>query len=203
MKTRWMLAALFTAASIGFFAGVGFSDDPKSGEDDMMKVMMELAKPGPAHAFMEPFVGDWDATSKMWMGPGEPEVSQGKSTMKWMLGGRFLHVTYEGTMQGMKFEGSGVIGYDNFKKQYENVWIDNLGTALNISKGKAGADGKSLVFTNVWDGPMGKIPGRMNYTILGKDKWKLEGWMTMGGKETKSMEMAFTRRKPAPSSDCR
>ncbi len=203
MKTRWMLCALFVAVAFGYFAGVGYSEDPAPDgpapeEDPMMKKMIELGKPGPMHKLMDHMVGEFDAASKSWMKPGEPTLAQGVAKNSWVHGGRYIQSSYSGPLAGMQYVGSGLMGFDNFKKQFQQVWIDNMSTSMSVSTGSLGKDGKTITLHYTWDGPMGKIPGRMAFTIHGKDSHKIESWATFDGKETKNMEMDFTRRLADP-----
>ncbi|MDJ0523462.1 MAG: DUF1579 domain-containing protein [Planctomycetota bacterium] len=201
MKTRWTTCALVMAIALGFFAGVGFSEDPKPDEDAAMKQMMALAKPGPSHKILMAMAGEWDTVMKHWMGPGEPNVTKGSATNTPALNGSFLRQEFSGDWSGMKMHGTGFMGYDNFKKRYEAVWLDNFGSHMNILQGSAGKDGKTITLTYTWDGPMGKIPQRLRYTIPGKDGHKLEGWMTMNGQEVKHMEITYTRKQKKPAGD--
>lgn len=205
MKTRWLVCALIAAASVGFFAGVGYSEDPQPSEDEMMKQMLELGKPGPMHKILKGMVGEWDTAMKVWMEPGkEPTLSKGRAVNRMILDGRYLHQQFVGSFSGMPHRGTGFIGHDNFGKKYQSIWIDNFSSAFSIAEGKAGEDGKSLHLTYEWDSPMGKIPGRYVWTITGKDSHRLEGWMSQGGQEMKSMEIDFTRKKKKVSKpDCR
>ena len=47
-------------------------DDKKTGEPDMMAMMMELAKPGDNHKLLEGVVGKWSYAVKFWMSPDAP-----------------------------------------------------------------------------------------------------------------------------------
>ncbi len=201
MQTRWYAVALIAAVSIGFFAGVGFSEDPQPSEDEMMKKMMELGKAGPAHKLFRSMVGEWDTVMKIWSKPGEPELSKGTASNELILDGRYLRQDFKGKYNGMPHHGTGFLGHDNFLKNYESVWLDNFGSSMLFSKGKANKDGKSFALSYTWEGPMGTMPGRMLYTITGKDGHTLEGWMTQGGQEVKHMEITFTRTKKA-AVDC-
>ena len=122
-------------------------------------------------------------------------MSRGSATNTIVLGGRFLHQRFSSTFQGMKHFGSGFLGHDNFKKTYQNMWVDNFGSGMTMSEGAGSEDGKSIELSTEWDSPMGKIPGRFRYTVTGPDSHVLEGWMTMGEQEMKSMEITFTRLK--------
>lgn len=208
MKTRWLLCALVAAGSIGFFAGTGFSEDPPAGppsDEQMMKMMEEYARPGPAQEAMKAFAGDWDVASKAWMKPGEdPMTSSGTSSSHMTFGGRYLRMTYSGDFMGKKFEGAGVMGFDNHLKQYQSVWYDTMSSGMMWSTGKTLDDG-TIEINGVWDGPMGKMDSRMQYKVVDKDTYVLTGWMKMEGMpgEMKHMELTFTRKKARASTRAR
>src|SRR5262249_52979692 len=82
-------------------------------EDQMMAEMMKLATPGPYHEMLKKFAGSWKTETKMWMGPGEPQVSEGTAEASMILGGRFLKQEAKGNFMGQPFEGFGLTGYDN------------------------------------------------------------------------------------------
>ena len=196
MTKRWLACAFVAVGAIGFLAGVGFSEDEPPSDEEMMKMMLELGQPGPQHEIFKSMAGEWTASAKFWMKPGEePQLTSGSATNTLVLGGRFLHQRFNGMFQGMKHFGSGFLGHDNFKKTYQNLWVDNFSSGMALSEGTGGEDGKSINLSYTWEGPMGKIPGRFTYTVTGKDSHKLEGWMTMGEQEMKSMEIVYTREK--------
>jgi hypothetical protein len=197
MKFRWLASAVLAAGLIGFLAGSGFSEDEAPSEEEMMKMMMELAQPGEPHQALQPFIGEWDVVSKSWMKPGEPpEVTSATCSSTWFLGGRFMKTHFEGDFHGQPFTGAGLVGYDNFKKHYTSIWVDTWSSGILPSTGSA-EDGV-ITLEHVWDGPIGKIPGRMVYEPGENDTWTLTGYMTMAGQEMKHMELTFTRKAAAP-----
>ncbi len=163
MKT--VRRAMFLALAISILAVAGGSvavaaGDSKGGQtppgmsQDEMNKMMALATPGAPHKAMDKLVGTWKTSIKMWMGPGDPQVSTGTATYQWLLGGRYMQEKQSATMNGMPFEGMGITGYDNAKKQYFNVWFDNMGTGVMNSTGQASDDGKGITFTGTTFDPM-------------------------------------------------
>src|SRR5262245_46798962 len=58
----------------------------------MMKQWQAVARPGKDHKLLDNFVGEWKTTTKIWMGgPGTPpSQTEGRSTIKWVLGNRFI-----------------------------------------------------------------------------------------------------------------
>lgn len=128
----------------------------KTGQMAQQEMMQEWAQPGPEHAELAKVVGTWDQEITMWMYPNaEPQTSAGVSTIKTILGGRFLLEKVRGEMdmggEKMLFEGLGIFGYDNFKKKYVYTWVDNMGTMIMLAEGTPDATGKVITY-------LGEIP---------------------------------------------
>jgi hypothetical protein len=186
-----MLGVLL-AAGVG--NAIGQKDSPAAGgqpsHDEMMKQMMELATPGEAHKELGRLVGTWRTTNKMWMGPGEPTVSNGTSTYKWVLGGRYLQSQHIGDFGGMPFEGMGIDGYDKGQKEYFTLWFDTMGTGFMSLKGRPSTDGKGLTFTGTVFDPsqMREVNVREESRWLNDNKYIFTMFMDMPGPDGKSQE---------------
>ena len=100
--------------------------------------------PGENHAFLASFVGTWHATVKVYMGTGEPSVSDGTSVNTMILGGRYLQQAFKSTMAGEPFEGVGITGFDNTAKRFTGIWVDNMGTGIMRGTGFLSPDKKVL-----------------------------------------------------------
>jgi hypothetical protein len=164
----------------------------------MMEAYMKAATPNEHHQHLAEMAGTWKTSNKMWMSPGaQPSESTGTCENKMILGDRYLHQECSGQDMGMgPFQGMGITGYDNVKKQYEATWVDNMGTAVTMATGKGDASGKVYTFTGTYPDP-----------VTGKDKkfrWVSHmvdaNNMTFefydhgpNGKEYKSMEMTYTK----------
>ena len=173
--------------------------EQQSGEDqEMMKKWMAYATPGPEHAFLKHYVGEWETQIKSWMKPGqEPSVSKGEAKGKLILGGRYLKVAHKGTVMGMPFEGFAISGYDNFKKEYLSTWMDNMGTGIMLSHGTVDAAGKILTELSEVDDIFtgNKVRTRSVTTIVNADKIVMEMYMGPEGNEFKNMEAVYIRKK--------
>ena len=56
--------------------------------------MEEAGKPGPEHRKLQPFVGDWTLTVRLWTDPSQPPAeAKGTVQRKWIMGGRFVQET--------------------------------------------------------------------------------------------------------------
>jgi len=166
-------------------------------EEEMMQAMMEAGKPGPHHEHLAQFVGTWKVESRFWMDPEEsPMTSTGRGKNEMILGGRFLHVSYEGNIMGMQFEGFGVMGFNNLTDKYESNWVDNMSSMIYQSTGTCDDAGKKWVMVGHGVDPMTgeKKSTREVLEIHSRDKHVIS-WYEKGpdGKEFKSGEMVYTR----------
>lgn len=163
-----------------------------------MQAWQQFAAPGEHHKHLEPFIGTWDVTVKMWMAPGEPATSTGVGKSEWMLGGRFVHTTFHGDFMGMPFEGAGLTGYDNLQKKYTSIWVDNMGTYMSVMDGQDSADGKTFTYTGMMPDPMGGPMHKVKEVlrVVSNDEHVMEWWEPgEDGKDTKTMEIVYKRKK--------
>jgi hypothetical protein len=171
---------------------------PSAEELEMAKKWEAAATPGVEHKALEPLVGEWNVASKCWMSPdGPPMESKGTTTTKWILGGRFLQDDFNGEFMGKPMKGLGITGYDNLKKKYNSFWIDEGGTAMYTSTGKATKDGKTFTFTGKMDDPMtGEKDKTMKFVIQidSSEKHTFQMFDASKGKDSKCAEMVYTKK---------
>jgi hypothetical protein len=174
---------------------------PRAEMDETMKKWMEFATPGDAHKRLNDLVGTFVVESKAWMGGphAQPSVTKGSAEFKWIIGGRFLQQDFKGEMMGMPLTGLGINGYDNFKKKYTGVWIDNSATALYMMEGTLDQSGTVITYYGTADDPTtGEHDKMMKYILrkVNKDKYVFEMHdMSIGEPDTKMVEMTYTRKK--------
>jgi hypothetical protein len=164
--------------------------------DQMMKMYEKLNAPGPEHARFQEAIGTWKTEAKSWMGPGEPTVSSGTSQIEVIFGGRYFQEHYRCDSPDMPFEGLNLIGYDNHKKKYVSVWVDNLSTGFVIMEGTRDDATKTTTLTGEYDDPFFG-PSKLRSTIreLSKDQQAYEMYRTgPDGREQKVMEITYTRQ---------
>lgn len=167
-------------------------------EQAAMDAWMKAATPGEAHAALEPFVGSWKVRVTSWPAPGAPpSTSTGSAEAEWILGKRFLKEEFEGEFMGMPFEGLGITGYDNTRKQYRSFWIDNFGTTMLIMTGASTDGGKTFVYTGEMDDVVqGKtVSFRNTAKVVDADTHVMEmHGPDPSGKEFKMMEIVYSRK---------
>ena len=169
-----------------------------SEHDAMMEKWKEYSTPNENHKVLGTLVGEWNHTVKWWMSPdAKPEESKGTSEIEWIMGGRFIQHEVEGTSMGQPFEGMGVMGYDNEKKQYQSVWIDNMGTGIMRGSGNYDPKTKTLTDEGTFSCPAeGEKSYRGVTKIIDKDHFTYEMYMAgPDGKEFRAMEIVYTRKK--------
>jgi len=127
--------------------------------DEAMAMMMQAAAPGEHHAKLTANAGEWTSRSKFEMGPGQTSEGDGKLTVKPIIGERFTLGHYTGDFAGAPFEGISITGYDNVKKEYVSVWLDNFGTAI-------------LYMTGNWEGDALVLAGKTS-TVMGDHEMKI------------------------------
>jgi len=171
-----------------------------SAEDKaMMEAFERMGRVGENHRLLESTAGEWNAKATMWMKPGAPPVeSPGSMSMRPLYGGRYFHGIYKGEMMGTPFEGAAMTGYDNLTGKFWNTWVDSMSTGIAYMTGSYDAASKSITYTGEWPDPMN--PGTMVkvrevYRIGEADRHVMEMYELRGGKEFKSMEIVYTRKK--------
>jgi hypothetical protein len=164
----------------------------------MMQKWQEYMTPGPAHQAMAKEAGEWDWNSTFWMAPeAPPEKSSGTMSAQSIMGGRYLTEDWKGTSMNMPFEGHSLTGYDNAKKQYFNVWVDNFGTGVMTSWGTRDEASKTLTMNGSFIDPMtGKEQKVRSVTKHVDDDHMIFEMYGAGpdGKEFKTMELNAVRK---------
>ncbi len=183
-------------------AAAGSQEKAKPGGPPDMEAMMAAYKKAGAvtenHKPLEALVGEWTTSSKMWMDPAAPPMeSAGTASAKPLFGGRFVQTAHSGNFMGETHEGISTTGYDNLKKKYVGTWIENMGTSITYTEGTYDAGAKTFTFTGKYDDPVtgGTIPFRFTQKVADKDRIAFEWYETREGKEAKTMEITYTRKK--------
>ena len=165
------------------------------------KAWMEYATPGEMQKMMAKADGTWIGENTMWMeNGGKPMMSKSEATNKMMYDGRYQVSNHKGDFMGMPFEGMSIVGYDNSKKKFVSTWIDNMGTGIMHGEGDWNPSTKSIEFKGKMTDP--SRPGkecdfREVFTFIDDNTQKMEmyGPDSKTGKEYKTMEIKYTRKK--------
>ena len=82
-----------------------------------------------------------------------------------------------GNMMGQTWDAVSIIGFDNYKKKFNSVWIDSNGTAMAHAEGLVDQTGKVLVFFGTMDEYMTGEHDKMAkyvYRIHDQDHYEVE-----------------------------
>lgn len=166
-------------------------------DDAMMKAWQSYMTPGDIHKMIAKSDGKWNSEVSMWMKPdSEPTKSKSVCENTMILGGRYQKSVHKGTMMGMPFEGINLLGYDNAKKIFTSIWIDNMGTGIMQMDGTWDEANKSINFKGKSVDPTtGKdIDVREVFKLVDDNNQTMEMYCTTDGKEMKTMEIKFSRQ---------
>lgn len=101
---------------------------------------------GPAHARLEPLVGLWDTSTRVFDDLGTRPVEDDGSVEKhWVLGRRFLREDLAGiSNRDRPYMGLGFLGYDAVRRLYQSVWMSTGGTGVTTASGTIDETGAVL-----------------------------------------------------------
>ena len=198
MGWRSTLTGALVVGAVGFTAGRVFSQDAKGpSEEEMRKMMAEMAAPAEEHKKLAANAGTWDVDMTMYEPGKEPSKEKGVVTSATVLNGLYVRSEHKMTMGGQPFEGIGIDGYSKEKKKYFSFWADQMGSTPMLLWGTE--DGKTVTYDgDVYDcGPMGQMTPRIKIVHDDADHYTFEFWAKMGGAPdyVKMMEGKYTRRK--------
>jgi hypothetical protein len=165
-------------------------------EAEMMARWQAAMTPSAGHRRLEPMVGTFRARTEFVMAPGiPPQVHEGTSENRFVLGGRFLEQVYRGTAMGMPFEGIGFTGYDNPSKRYVGTWMDTFGTGLMNSVGTGRPTDTKMTFLAEAIEPSGrKIKFDCIVKVKDRDHHTYEMWTKApDGKRFRNMLVEYVR----------
>lgn len=167
--------------------------------EDEMKKWMDYMTPGDIHKMIASWDGDWTGDIITWMAPdAPPSNSTGSCTNKMIMGGRYQLGNFDGSFSGMPFQGMSLLAYDNSKKVFESIWIDNMGTGVMHLKGTWNDATKTLTLTGPMLEPTSGKEITMKETLQIVDaNTQVMSMYAPGpdGKEFKNMQITFKRKK--------
>jgi hypothetical protein len=163
----------------------------------MMDAMQRAGEVRAEHKQLDYFVGDWSATTSMFMNPkAPPEKSDGKTHTESLFGGRYVQMHYEGKYQDQTFNGEGLFGFDNIKGKFFNTWFDSGSTGFWLAWGSYDAASKTYTFHGEMDDEMKpgtKVAVREVVHIADPTHYTFDWFETRAGKEAKTMQIEYTK----------
>jgi hypothetical protein len=193
-----ILAGTYTASRLLAAENTGSEKMDPAKMAEMMKKVEAAGAPGEPHKTLEPLIGEWTAEVKSWMAPGAPPVeTKGTAKSEWAMNGRFVREEFHGEMMGKPFNGMSLTGYDNLKKRYNSLWVDDMSTAIFTSEGSSEGGAKVITFNSKMDCPITgekDMPVKQVLRIISRDKHVFEMHDPRKGENSKTMEITYTRK---------
>lgn len=186
MKTRMTMVAAALLCTL--VARPIWSEDGKKPEGP---------KPGKEHQRLAKLAGKWDVSAKFWMGlPTDGQATAGSAEFKVILDGWYVAQEFNGTFMGAPYHGFGTLGFNQASGKYTNYWSDNAGSMPMLLLGTSADGGKTVEYP----GEMPDASGNMQkYKTVAHhksdDDFVYEMFEIVDGKEVKSMELTYTRKK--------
>lgn len=108
---------------------------------------------GPGHARLDPLVGLWDTTTRVFGDLGTRPVEVDGSVEKhWVLGGRFIREDLAGiSNRDRPYMGLGFLGFDAGRRIYQSVWMSTGSTGVVTASGTAATVDGATVLTLLGD----------------------------------------------------
>lgn len=164
------------------------------------KAYQDYMTPGPMHKLLASLNGEWQGDVTFWPAPGAPPIKSTSSVVNKMLyGGLFQEGIHKNTINGKPYEAKLIWGYDNLKKKFFILGIDNMGSGSGHLEGTY--DTTSKVFNLVLYKP-DPVTGKDNVyrevrKIVNTDRQEMKMYQIdkKTGKEYQSLEIIYTRKK--------
>lgn len=192
MKTLFMIICAITLALAIVFAPV--KAQQKDQKSKNMQEMLKATQPSERHKQLEVLAGSWDVLVRFKYGPGPEREGKASSQAKWILGDRFLQQEYqsESGQVTLQFQ-----GYDNQKKKFFEVKMDNMDTGVLYTEGTISEDGKVITNVGIRTDPITGESKKLRIvtTLTDKDHYTVEWFQPDSeGKEEKRVTLIHTRK---------
>jgi hypothetical protein len=163
----------------------------------LLKALAEAGKPGPEHRKLEPFIGDWNLTMKLWTDPSQPPAEiNAAAERKWIMGGRFVQESVRGECNGKSFEGLGLLGYHNGEKKFTTTRACGLCGTVSTALSTLNSSEKKFTCSTEECCPVTgqKVKGRDEVIIESNDRIVTNIFKVLDGREMKVMEIVSIRK---------
>jgi hypothetical protein len=209
MSVRSTVTVALVVGALAFAAGKVYSQDKPAvdggmpampSDEEMKKMMAEMAAPAPEHKEIAAFAGTWDSDITHFEPGKEPKKYKGVTMSTSVLNGLYVSSTHKSEMDGQPFEGFAFDGYSKEKKKYFTFWADTMGSTPMLMWGTKDEATKTITYdvSEPYDcGAMGMMTPRMKMTHDDADHMTFEFWAKFGEMPEfmKMMEGKYTRRK--------
>jgi hypothetical protein len=128
--------------------------------------------------------------------PQAPDLD-GTAEGKLIMGGRFVQIAQQATINGLPFEGVSVIGFDNVINRYVSTWVDNATNGIIHFVGTYDDPKKQLTMEAHYSDPVSRrlTIARTVTTFVDAKTWTYDEYIShqKGEKETHMSTVTFKK----------
>ena len=208
------MSKILTALSLGtaatFAASPGFAGEKETSPVAAISATSpndskpdDLARPSANHNLLGELAGTWNYVLKISMGPNRPPVeTNGVVVRQPIMGGRYFLADFDvemlpgadGKLEKANFKGKSIEGYDNVKKKFISIWIDNASTGPTIFEGSYDPASRTFTYAGETEPKPGqKTKVREVIKVINNSHYNLDWYEEHGGHEIKTIEITYTR----------
>lgn len=168
-------------------------------KDAQIKARSEYMTPGEWHKWMARTTGTWTGDVNTYAAEdAQAMTTTASSNFRMLYNGLYQVNEFKGTMNGQPYEGQSILAYDNAKKQFVNIILDNSGSGVGYYTGTIDPTTKVLTLKGNRYDPvtMKDVPVRQEIRFLNDDTQTITFYGPGAtGKEYKTMDIKLTRNK--------
>lgn len=158
-----------------------------------------LGHPSEEHKELERFVGEWRVRIASRGDPTQsPLISEGSSSISWVLGNRFVEEYFSGKLAEQPYEGRGFFGFDNTTRRYVSVWMESVATGVVLAYGLYRPEEQTFDFEGtVYDPLLGRTKqATTKIHFVSPDEFTIAFIeQTSAGVEFAAFELAYQRKQ--------
>lgn len=180
---------------------------------EVMAQGMQSTQPVLEHQLLHDMVGEWSYVTLMSMPQMPPLRGSGSTSVKSIMGGRFIEIRSVSTEQDPPSESLGLMGFDSRPghEQYFMLWLDSMGHYYTDAMGQWNSATASLTFHGTETDPSSGASSkyRQVFRFPGTDTMTCDVFVSVPGnpEEMQIVTIVYTRRgaddtpaKPDPRS---
>jgi hypothetical protein len=173
---------------------------PRGPKAPLKPVAKKPAELLPQQKILEGLAGRWK--SKVHVIQANPDAApvqdfEGTADGKLIMGGRFVQVAHQASVNGSSFEGLNVIGFDNVINRYVSSWVDNSSNAIIHAVGTYDAAKKQLTLEAHYSDPVSRrlTIARTVTTFVDAKTWTYDEYIShkKGDPETHTSTITFKK----------
>lgn len=146
---------------------------------------------------MATWQGEWKDTMLYYTEPGtSPDTGYTTTVYKTELDTLYTTAVTRGFIFSRSFEGRNIMGWDNTKKVFQSVWVDNLGSGITMLEGPWNSDNKTITLKGKMLDPASEKETDFEevITIIDDKHQKFEMWNTdLKGNRRLTMQIFSTK----------